>query len=64
LFSGLAIVETVFAWPGLGLYINESIPRGDFPAIAGTTLLLGLSYVVVNAVIDVLQAVADPRIRR
>jgi peptide/nickel transport system permease protein len=63
LFSGLAIVETVFAWPGIGLYVNESIPRGDFPAIAGTTLLLGLTYVVVNAVIDVLQAAADPRIR-
>ena len=61
-FAGVAVVETIFAWPGIGLYINQSIPRGDFPAIAGTTLLLGSAYVVVNAIVDVLQAVADPRI--
>jgi peptide/nickel transport system permease protein len=62
-FAGVAVVESVFAWPGIGLYINQSIPRGDFPAIAGTTLLLGAAYVVVNAIVDVLQAIADPRIR-
>ena len=41
----------------------QSIPRADFPAIAGVTLLLGVGYVVINSVIDILQAVADPRIR-
>jgi peptide/nickel transport system permease protein len=61
-FAGVAVVERVFAWPGIGLYITQSIPRGDFPAIAGTTLLLGAAYIVVNAIVDVLQAVADPRI--
>jgi peptide/nickel transport system permease protein len=63
IFAGVTVVETVFAWPGIGSYVNQSIQRGDFPAIAGTTLLLGAAYVVVNAVVDVLQAVADPRIR-
>jgi peptide/nickel transport system permease protein len=40
----------------------QSIPASDFPAIAGVTLLLGVVYVAVNAIVDVLQAVADPRI--
>jgi peptide/nickel transport system permease protein len=61
-FAGVVVIEKVFAWPGIGLYITQSIPRGDFPAIAGTTLLLGAAYIVVNAIVDVLQAVADPRI--
>ena len=63
MFAGLTLVETVFAWPGIGLYVADSIPAGDFPAIAGVTLLLGASYVVINTIVDVLQAVADPRIR-
>lgn len=63
LFAGIAVVEPIFAWPGIGLYINQSIPLGDFPAIAGTTLLLGAGYVIVNALVDILQAVADPRLR-
>jgi peptide/nickel transport system permease protein len=62
LFAGLTVVEPLFAWPGIGLYLNQSIPRDDFPAIAGVTLLLGIIYVVVNAIIDILQAAADPRI--
>jgi peptide/nickel transport system permease protein len=52
----------VFAWPGIGLYIDQSIPAADFPAIAGVTLVLGVVYVVINTIVDVLQAVADPRI--
>jgi peptide/nickel transport system permease protein len=64
IFAALTLIETVFAWPGLGLYVSGSIPKGDFPAIAGVTLLLGASYVVINTAVDLLQAVADPRIRR
>jgi peptide/nickel transport system permease protein len=62
-FAGLTLVETVFAWPGIGLYVAQSIPKGDFPAIAGVTLLLGAAYVIINTVVDVLQGLADPRIR-
>lgn len=62
LFAGDIIVETVFAWPGLGLYVDQSIPNGDFPAIAGVTLLLGAGYVVINTIVDLLQVAADPRI--
>jgi peptide/nickel transport system permease protein len=62
MFSGVLVVEQVFAWPGIGQYMAQSIPASDFPAIAGVTLLLGVVYVAVNAIVDVLQAVADPRI--
>jgi peptide/nickel transport system permease protein len=62
MFAGVVIVEDVFSWPGVGLYLANSIPDSDFPAIAGVTLLLGSVYIVVNAVVDVLQAVADPRL--
>ncbi len=62
MFSGVLVVEQVFAWPGIGQYMAQSIPAADFPAIAGVTLLLGVVYVAVNAVVDILQAVADPRI--
>jgi len=63
IFASLVVVETVFAWPGLGNYLSQAIPKGDFPAITDVTLLLGVLYVVVNTIVDVLQAVADPRIR-
>ncbi|MCW2785280.1 MAG: transporter permease [Marmoricola sp.] len=63
MFAGVLVVEQVFGWPGLGLYIAESIPVADFPAIAGVTLLLGSAYVVINAIVDLIQAAADPRIR-
>lgn len=63
MFASLAVVEVIFGWPGVGSYVAQSIPAADFPGIAGVTLVVGASYVVVNAVIDVLQAAADPRIR-
>jgi peptide/nickel transport system permease protein len=64
MLAGIAVVETIFAWPGLGLYIDRSIASTDFPAIAGVTLVIGVVYVVANAVVDVAQVAADPRLRR
>jgi peptide/nickel transport system permease protein len=63
LLGGVVVVEQIFAWPGLGLYLDQSIRYADFPAITGTTLLLGTAYVLVNFFVDVAQAWADPRIR-
>jgi peptide/nickel transport system permease protein len=63
LLAGIVVVEQIFSWPGLGLYLSQSIAFSDFPAITGTTLLLGTAYVVVNFLVDVAQAAADPRIR-
>ena len=62
MFAGVVVVETIFSWPGIGLYTDQSIPDADFPAIAGVTLVLGVGYVVINAIVDILQAVVDPRI--
>lgn len=64
MFAAVVVLESVFAWPGIGLYVVQSIPRADFPAIAGVTLVLGGLYVVINSVVDLLQALADPRIAR
>jgi peptide/nickel transport system permease protein len=63
LLGGIVVVEQIFAWPGLGRYLDQSIAYSDFPAITGTTLLLGAAYVIVNFLVDVAQAWADPRIR-
>jgi peptide/nickel transport system permease protein len=62
MFSGVLVIEEIFAWPGVGEYMAQSIPAADFPAISGVTLLLGIGYVAVNTLVDILQAVADPRI--
>ncbi|MCU1428045.1 MAG: ABC-type dipeptide/oligopeptide/nickel transport system, permease component [Actinomycetia bacterium] len=63
LLAGVVVVELVFAWPGLGLYTQQSIQQADFPAIIGITLVLGIAYVAINAIVDVMQLVADPRLR-
>jgi peptide/nickel transport system permease protein len=63
MFAGVLVVEQVFGWPGIGQYVAQSIPVADFPAIAGVTLMLGVAYIVINTVVDVLQAAADPRIK-
>lgn len=62
MFAGVLVIETVFAWPGLGLYTAQSIPAADFPAIGGVTLVLGIGYVVINTLVDIAQAIADPRV--
>lgn len=62
LFAGVLVVESIFAWPGLGQYTAQSLPVDDFPAIAGVTLLLGAGYVLINTLVDIVQALADPRI--
>lgn len=63
LLGGIVVVEQIFAWPGLGLYLDQAIAYDDFPAITGTALLLGTAYVIVNFLVDLAQAWADPRIR-
>jgi peptide/nickel transport system permease protein len=57
------VVETVFAWPGIGRLLYEGIAFRDFPVVQATVLLAGAMIVVVNLVVDILYAVIDPRIR-
>jgi len=57
------VVETVFAWPGIGRLLYEGISSRDFPVVQGVVIIGGGMIVVVNLLIDVLYAVIDPRIR-
>ena len=57
------VVETVFAWPGVGRLLYEGIAFRDFPVVQATVLLGGAMIVTVNLIVDVLYAVIDPRIR-
>ena len=63
LISGAIIVETVFAWPGLGRLLIDSIAFRDYPRIQGVVLVFALEFVAVNLLGDVLYARIDPRIR-
>jgi len=57
------LVEMVFNWPGLGRYAAFSIISLDYPAIMGVAIFIALVYIVLNLIVDILQAVIDPRIR-
>jgi peptide/nickel transport system permease protein len=63
LLGGAVLTETVFAWPGLGRLIVDSILGRDYPVIQGAILVFGLLYILVNLVVDLLYAYVDPRIR-
>ncbi len=61
--GGAVVVESVFAWPGVGRLLIEAIFRRDFPIVQGGLLVVSLSFLVVNLVVDMAYAYADPRIR-
>ena len=62
LLGGAVLTETVFAWPGIGRLIVDSILARDYPMIQGAILIFGLLYVFVNLIIDLIYAFVDPRI--
>jgi peptide/nickel transport system permease protein len=57
------VVETVFAWPGIGRLLYEGIAFRDFPVVQATVILNGAMVVIVSLLVDILYAVIDPRIR-
>jgi peptide/nickel transport system permease protein len=63
LIAGAAVVETVFNIPGIGQLVVNSVERRDFVVIQGVVLLIAVSYVLINLVVDVLYSALDPRIR-
>ena len=63
LLGGAVLTESIFAWPGVGRLAYEAISNRDMPVINGCVLLFATVFVIVNAVVDVLYAVANPRIR-
>ena len=64
LLEGAVLTETVFAWPGLGRYLTISMFAADVPAILGGTLLIGVCFIVLNTLTDLLVTGLDPRLRR
>ncbi len=63
LLSGTVLVEAVFAWPGLGTYAYNASKNLDLLAVTGVGLVVGVIYLVINLVVDVLYGVLDPRVR-
>jgi peptide/nickel transport system permease protein len=64
LVAGVAVVETAYELPGIGAYLVQSVNSNDFPVVQAICLILVVVYVVVNAVVDVLYLLLDPRLRK
>ncbi|MEH2549195.1 peptide/nickel transport system permease protein [Bradyrhizobium sp. AZCC 2262] len=64
LLGGSVLVETVFTWPGTGFLLNKAILTRDIPLLQGTILFLAVVFVGINLVVDLLQSLIDPRIKR
>lgn len=63
LLGGAVITETIFAWPGMGRYVTESIMATDYAPVQGFALLSAFLYAIINLGVDILYAFLDPRIR-
>jgi len=63
LLNGAIVVEVVFAWPGLGRMMLDSIRQRDINVILATILVSGLLYIIMSTIVDILYAYVDPRIR-
>ena len=63
LLGGALLTEVVFAWPGLGSLLYDSITARDLPVIQATTLAIALAFVLANIVVDLINAKLDPRLR-
>jgi peptide/nickel transport system permease protein len=64
LIGGSVLVETVFTWPGTGFLLNKAILTRDIPLLQGTILVLATAFVLINLIVDLMQSVIDPRIKR
>jgi peptide/nickel transport system permease protein len=63
LMGGAIITETIFSWPGIGLYTYTSISSRDYASIQGVVLYAALLFVLINLIVDILYAILDPRVR-
>ncbi|WP_201259657.1 ABC transporter permease [Tissierella sp. P1] len=63
LITGVALIETVFAWPGTGRLVLTAITQRDYPTLMGIYLVMSISVAVVMMIVDIVYAVFDPRIR-
>ena len=63
LLGGAILTETVFSWPGMGLWTYRAIQGRDYPIVQASVLVSATIYVFVNLAVDILYAFIDPRIR-
>ncbi len=63
LLAGAILTETIFAWPGIGKWIVESIRRRDYPSVQGGILLIASLIILVNMLVDIMYGIINPRIR-
>ncbi len=63
LLAGSAIVETVFSIKGVGRFVVDSVSKRDYPAVQGCVLVLAVTFVVINTLVDLIYAFVDPRIK-
>ncbi len=63
LLAGAILTETIFAWPGIGKWLVDSISRRDYPSVQGGLLLIALLVMTVNLIVDLLYGLINPRIR-
>ena len=63
LLEGSVLTETIFAWPGLGSYITDALFAADMPAVLGGTVVVGVAFVTLNMVSDLIYRLVDPRAR-
>jgi peptide/nickel transport system permease protein len=63
LLAGAILTETIFSWPGIGLWVYDAIESRDYAIVQGASLFIAVIFVTVNLVTDLLYAVADPRIK-
>jgi peptide/nickel transport system permease protein len=63
LMGGAIITETIFSWPGIGLYAYNSISARDYASVQGVVLYGALLFVLINLLVDILYAILDPRVR-
>lgn len=63
LLSGVIFVEVVFSWPGVGRLVFQAIGNRDLPVILGVVMVVSVTFVLINLVVDVLHLVLDPRLR-
>jgi peptide/nickel transport system permease protein len=63
LLGGTVVIETIFAWPGVGRTLFEAIISRDFPVIQAGVLIIGIAVVVINLLVDLMYRVLNPRVR-
>ena len=64
LLGGSVLIETIFQWPGMGLLVYNAISARDLLVVQGATLVIALTFVIMNLGVDLVQATIDPRLRR